>query len=43
VGERVQGQDAGVFDLLEERQREVAGNPENFARAVLAQRAEQCL
>ena len=41
VGQRVQRQDAGLLDDAEERQREVAGNAEDLARAVILQGVQQ--
>ena len=39
VAQGVQRQDAAFFDLLEQRQDEVAGNAENFLRAVVLEGA----
>ena len=41
VAQGVQRQDAAFFDLLEQRQDEVAGNAKNFLRAVVLEGAQQ--
>jgi hypothetical protein len=41
VAQRVQGQDAAGFDVPEQRQDEVTGNPEDLARAVALQGVQQ--
>jgi len=41
MAQRVAGQNAAFLDHLEERQHEVAGDAENFARAVVFQAVQQ--
>jgi hypothetical protein len=41
VAQRIQGQDAAGFDVAEQRQDEVTGNPEDLARAVALQGVQQ--